>query len=99
MAGLSVYEAARGHARKMLLGVAIGVVFIIAVDQWIGHSSIAFAIVIFGLFMANIGILGFNCPNCRKNLFFYRGILMLPWPNKVCGRCGTDLTKVPASDA
>ena len=89
MAGLSVYEAARGHARKMLLGVAIGVVFIIVVDQWIGHSSIAFAIVIFGLFMANIGILGFNCPTCGSNLFF-RGPLMLPWPNKTCNRCGTD---------
>ena len=85
---MSVYEKARRHALKMLAGVGLGVVFIIA-----------FAIVIFGLFMANIGILGFNCPTCRKNLFFYRGILMLPWPNKVCGRCGTDLTKVPAPDA
>ncbi|NCP18734.1 MAG: hypothetical protein GW855_06205 [Erythrobacter sp.] len=92
---MSVYERARRHALKMLLGVAIGVVFIIAVDLWIGHSSIAFAIVIFALFMANIGILGFNCPNCRKNLFFYRGVLMLPWPNKICGRCKTDLTKEP----
>ena len=92
---MSVYEAARRHALKMLGLTGLGVVFIIAVDQLIGHSSIAFAIVIFGLFMANIGILGFNCPNCRKNLFFYRGILMLPWPNKVCGRCGTDLTKEP----
>ena len=96
---MTVYEAAHRHALKMLAGVGLGVVFIIAVDAWIGHSSIAFAIVIFGLFMANIGILGFNCPTCRKNLFFYRGILMLPWPNKVCGRCGTDLTKVPAPDA
>jgi len=93
MAGVSVYQRARRHALKMLIGVAIGVVFIIAVDAWIGHSSIAFAIVIFGLFMANIGILGFNCPTCGSNLFF-RGPLMLPWPNKTCNRCGTDLTKV-----
>ena len=90
---MTVYEAARRHALKMLVGVAIGFLFVIAVDQWIGHSSIAFAIVIFGLFMANIGILGFNCPTCGSNLFF-RGPLMLPWPNKTCNRCGTDLTKV-----
>ena len=96
---MSVYATARRHALKMLGLTGLGCLFIIAVDAWIGHSSIAFAIVIFGLFMANIGILGFNCPNCRKNLFFYRGILMLPWPNKVCGRCGTDLTRVPAPDA
>lgn len=90
---MSIYHRARRHALKMLAGVAIGVVFIIAVDAWIGHSSVAFAIVIFGLFMANIGILGFNCPNCRSNLF-YRGWLVLPWPNKTCSRCETDLTRI-----
>tara|TARA_B100001179_G_scaffold217713_1_gene189805 strand:- start:806 stop:1081 length:276 start_codon:yes stop_codon:yes gene_type:complete len=90
---MTVYEAARRHALKMLAGVGIGFLFIIAVDAWIGHSSVAFAIVIFMLFMANIGILGFNCPNCGSNLFFRRA-LMLPWPNKTCSRCGADLTKV-----
>ena len=95
---MTVYQRARRHALKMLVAVALGVVFIIAVDAWIGHSSIAFAIVIFGLFMANIGILGFNCPTCRKNLFF-RGAIMLPWPNKTCSRCGTELTKVPPAGA
>lgn len=89
---MTVYQAARRHALKMLAGVGIGAVFILAVDAWMGHSSIAFAIVIFGLFMANIGILGFNCPNCRSNLFFRRA-LILPWPNRTCSRCGLDLTR------
>lgn len=89
---MTVYDHARRHMFKMLVAVAIGVGFIIAVDTWIGHSSIAFAIVIFGLFMANIGILGFNCPNCRSNLFF-RNALMLPWPNRICSRCKLDLTQ------
>ena len=52
MASVSVYQRARRHALKMLIGVAIGVVFIIAVDAWIGHSSIAFAIVIFLIMFA-----------------------------------------------
>ncbi|MCP9222995.1 hypothetical protein MKP08_09575 [Erythrobacter sp. LQ02-29] len=90
---MSLYQRARRHALKMLGLVGVGVVFIIAFDQWVGHSSIAFAIVIFGLFVGNIGILGYNCPRCRSNLFFRR-FIMVPWPNRTCTRCGLDLTRV-----
>ena len=41
---MSVYQRAKNHALKMLGLTGLGVVFIIAVDLWIGHSSIAFAI-------------------------------------------------------
>ncbi len=90
---MSLYRRARRHALKMLVYVLIGAVFIAASDQIVGHSAIAFAIVIFGLFMANIGILAFNCPRCRSNLFF-RQFLVVPWPNRTCSRCGLDLTRV-----
>lgn len=44
---------------------------------------------------SGVGALLIACPRCRKSLFM-RGIFSVPWPEKTCGRCGTDLTSVPA---
>lgn len=70
------------------LGLAI--LFVVTVERFVGHSTIAFGIAIVGLVIANSRMLGFNCPHCGKNLFF-RGIFVVPWPNRVCGRCGAQL--------
>ena len=70
--------------------LGLSILFVLVVDRYFGHSTIAFGIAIVGLVMANARMLTFNCPNCCKNLFF-RGIFVVPWPNKVCGKCGEQL--------
>ena len=87
---MGLYEQARNHALMMLGVVGIGFGFIAATDELVGHSDLAFAAVIFGLIVANTRILSFNCPRCGSNLFF-RGVFALPWPNRICSRCGLDL--------
>jgi predicted RNA-binding Zn-ribbon protein involved in translation (DUF1610 family) len=71
-----------------VLAVAIG--FVVLVDRTYGHSSLAFAAAIMLLVIANAAMLRFNCPACGKNAFF-RGVLVVPWPNRICTRCGHDL--------
>jgi len=39
--------------------------------------------------IANAPMLRFNCPACGKNAFF-RGVLVVPWPNRICSACGHD---------
>lgn len=79
-----------------MLGVtALAVGLVAATDRFYGHSSLAFAAAIVILILANAPMLRFNCPQCGKNAFF-RGILVVPWPNRICTRCGTDLA-APAS--
>lgn len=71
-----------------VLGLAIGIV--VLVDRTWGHSSLAFAAAIGLLVIANAPMLRFNCPACGKNAFF-RGVFAVPWPNRICTRCGHDL--------
>nr|WP_298928427.1 hypothetical protein [uncultured Erythrobacter sp.] len=87
---MTVYEAASAHAKRMLAALVVSILFVLVIDRFFGHSTIAFAIAIIGLVAANRPMLRLNCPTCGKNLFF-RGMFVVPWPNKVCGKCGTDL--------
>ena len=89
---MSLYERAKRHALWMLGSLVVAILFVVVVDRYFGHSSIAFAIAIVGLVAANRQMLRFNCPRCDKNVFF-RGIFVVLWPNKVCGRCGLDLSQ------
>lgn len=76
-----------------MLGVlALAVLLVAVVDQVYGHSTLAFAAAIMLLVIANAPMLRFNCPQCGKNAFF-RGIVVVPWPNRVCTRCGFDLDR------
>lgn len=68
----------------------VSILFVLVVDRLFGHSTLAFAAAIIGLVAANRRMLSYNCPKCGKNLFFH-GIFVVPWPNRVCGRCGTVL--------
>jgi ribosomal protein S27AE len=74
----------------MLGALALAIGIVVTVDRLYGHSSIAFAAAILLLVVANAPMLRFNCPHCGKNLFF-RGIFVVPWPNRTCTRCGTAL--------
>ena len=87
---MSVYEQARQHAWWMLGALVVSILFVAVVERFFGHSSIAFGVAIIGLVAANRRMLSYNCPNCGKNVFF-RGIFVVPWPDRVCGRCGEEL--------
>ena len=87
---MSLYEQARRHAWVMLGALSLAIIFVGIAEQLFGHSTIAFGIAIVGLVAANRRMLSYNCPNCGKNLFF-RGIVVVPWPNRKCGRCGYKL--------
>ena len=89
---MSIYERARRHAWFMAGATLLAILFVLTVEQFYGHSSIAFGIAIVGLVFANARMLTLNCPTCGKNLFF-RGIFVVPWPNQVCGKCGTQLAE------
>ncbi len=89
---MSVYERAQKHAWWMMGALLVAILFVAVIDQFFGHSTIAFAAAIVGLIAANRRMLGFNCPRCGKNLFF-RGLFVVPWPNRICGKCGLDLEK------
>ena len=74
-----------------MLGVlALAVSLVVTVDRLYGHSTLAFAAAIILLVAANAPMLRFNCRNCGKNAFF-RGMFVVPWPNRICRRCGDDL--------
>lgn len=87
---MSLYEQALRHALFMAGALLLSVLFVLAVDRLLGHSTIAFGVAIVALVLANARMLGFNCPNCGKNLFFH-GIFVLPWPNRTCIKCGEAL--------
>lgn len=89
---MSLYAKAKRHAQFMAGALLISIVFVLLVERQYGHSSIAFGIAIVGLVIANARMLRFNCPTCGKNLFF-RGVFVVPWPNRTCGKCGTDLAE------
>ncbi|MGB7418890.1 MAG: hypothetical protein WA918_06905 [Erythrobacter sp.] len=70
--------------------LVLAILFVLVIDSYFGHSTLAFGAAIIGLLIANARMLTFNCPTCGKNVFF-RGVIVVPWPNRVCGRCGTRL--------
>lgn len=81
-----------------MLGVtALAVLLVVTVDRVHGHSSFAFAAAIMILIIANAPMLRFNCPRCGKNAFF-RGVFVIPWPNRTCTRCGLDLDAAPSQN-
>ncbi len=81
-----------------MLGVlALAVLLVVAVDRIYGHSSLAFAAAIMMLIFANAPMLRFNCGQCGKNAFF-RGPFVIPWPNRICTRCGLDLAAPPSQN-
>ena len=88
---MSLYARAVRHAWWMAGALLVAILFVAVIDAYFGHSTIAFALAIIGLIFANARMLSFNCPRCQKNLFF-RGIFVVPWPNRRCTRCGLDLT-------
>ncbi|WP_298466985.1 hypothetical protein [uncultured Erythrobacter sp.] len=87
---MNVYRRAVLHGWRMLAALILSITIVLAVDQFYGHSTLAFAAAIIGLVIVNAPMLRFNCPTCGKNLFF-RGVFVVPWPNKTCGKCGTHL--------
>ncbi len=89
---MTLYKAAVRHAWLMLAILGAAILFVGAVDQLYGHSTLAFAAAIIGLVIANRPMLRFNCPRCGKNAFF-RGIVVVLWPNRECTRCGLDLAR------
>jgi hypothetical protein len=91
---MNAYAAARRHTLLMLANTMFGFLFIVITDRYLGHSTIAFAIVIVILFLFNLGLWKHNCPRCGSNLFM-RGRLPLPWPNRHCSDCSLPLDKVP----
>lgn len=81
-----------------MLGVLVlAVMLVLAVDRLYGHSSLAFAAAIILLVIANAPMLRINCPHCGKNAFF-RGVLVFPWPNRICSACGHDLDAPPSQN-
>ncbi|MFM7348951.1 MAG: hypothetical protein ACKO01_05615 [Erythrobacter sp.] len=81
-----------------MLGVTgLAMLLVLTVDRFYGHSSLAFAAAIVMLVLANAPMLRFNCPHCGKNAFF-RGVFVVPWPNRTCTRCGLDLAADPSQN-
>lgn len=76
----------------MAAALGLAIAFVLTVDRLVGHSTLAFGVAIIGLMLANARMLGFNCPTCGKNMFF-RGMVVVPWPNRICGKCGSDFSR------
>ncbi len=84
---MTVYEKARRHAVMMVWALLGSIGFVVASDIMFGHSVIAFAIAAAALIVLNLPMLQINCPRCGTNVFF-RGMVLLPWPRRSCGKCG-----------
>ena len=87
---MTAYRAALAHVRLLLGITALGIAATILIEQWTGHSTIPFALTALALLLVNRRLARFACPRCGSNLFV-RERIALPWPNKVCSRCGLDL--------
>lgn len=87
---MTPYSRAVIHGWRMLAGLITAITFVLAIDIAFGHSTWAFAVAIIGLIGLNAPMLRLNCPRCGKNLFF-RGVFVVPWPNRICTKCGLDL--------
>jgi hypothetical protein len=82
----------------MMAVLALAVLLVAVIDRFYGHSTFAFAAASALLIFANAPILRLNCPRCGKNAFF-RGAFAVPWPNRICTRCGEDLDRVLPKNA
>lgn len=94
---MSVYDRARTHALMMGWALLGAIVLVIASDIVFGHSVIAFALAVGVLIVLNLPMLRFNCPRCGTNVFF-RGMVLLPWPRRICGKCGLALDRAEPTD-
>lgn len=87
---MTVYRAAMAHV-WLLLGITFaGVSATIVTDMLYDHSIVPFALTALLLLWTNRRLGRFACPRCGSNLFV-RERIALPWPNKMCSRCGLDL--------
>lgn len=77
--------------------LALAVLVVLTADRIYGHSNLAFAAAIVLLLVANAPMLRYNCGRCGKNAFF-RGPFVVPWPNRLCTRCGDDLDRQPSQN-
>lgn len=91
---MTVYRAALAHVRLLLGITALGIVVTVLIEQRTGHTTIPFALTALALLLANRRLARFTCPRCGSNLFV-RERIALPWPNKVCSRCGLNLAAEP----
>lgn len=91
---MTVYRAALAHVRLLLGITVLDIVVTILIEQVTGHTAIPFALTALALLLANRRLARFACPRCGNNLFV-RERIALPWPNKVCSRCGLDLATEP----
>ena len=90
--------------RYMLLTAAAGPILVFIVPAVLTASGMSKTTVgslglVLGLgwvFIGGAGTLLLSCPKCGK-LLMMRGIMAVPWPPKVCRRCGVDLTRAPAA--
>lgn len=87
---MTIHDRAVRHAWRMLDALMVSVGVVLGLDAAIGHSNVAFAAAIIGLMVANAPMLRLNCPRCGQNAFV-RGVLVLPWPRRICTRCRLDL--------
>ena len=77
----------------MVAVLMLAIAMVLLVDRFYGHSTLAFAAAIVVLVIANAPMVRFNCPGCGRNLFF-RGVLVVPWPRRICRTCGHDCDSV-----
>ena len=87
---MRVYQAARAHVGLLLAITAAGVVITILSERAWGHSTIPFGLTALALLWTNRRLARFSCPRCGSNLFVRKRVA-LPWPNRICSRCGLDL--------
>ncbi len=94
---MSLYARAARHAWRMAGVLALAAALVLVTDRFYGHSTIAFTAAIIMLLIANAPMLRLNCERCGKNAFF-RGVFVVPWPNRTCTRCGKDLAAPPSQN-
>ncbi len=87
---MNIYARAVQQMKLMLGSTALGLLMVIIWDRYLPHSTIPFVIAIAMLLYLGRDMRLLNCPRCGKNLFMRRW-LSVPWPNRVCTRCGLDL--------
>lgn len=87
---MKVYARAVRQMKFMLGGIALGFLLVIVWDRFLPHNTIPFVIGIGLLLYLGKDLRHSNCPRCGSNLFMRRWF-SVPWPNRVCNKCGLDL--------
>ena len=59
--------------------------------SWNEISLVLFPLMAAWLLIGGIRSLLLSCPKCGKSLYL-RGMISVPWPEKICSKCGTNLT-------